>query len=64
MIFHVKDTCPKCHGDIRQTSIEVHPMNLRLAVRMLHCPKCGLIPTKPLSLTPAALPMLAPQTAR
>ena len=65
MIFHFPDVCPACHGDIRFSSVELHPTHCGFAVRMVHCPKCGEIPTKVLPLSrDAAESRLAPLPAR
>jgi ssDNA-binding Zn-finger/Zn-ribbon topoisomerase 1 len=52
LTFYFNDPCPKCRKPIVQAEIAAHPKRRDLAVQKYHCPNCGPIKTKLISLKP------------
>jgi hypothetical protein len=58
--FFFNDRCPKCRQPKVQAEIVAHPINRHLALQNFHCPDCGPIKTKVISLEPdKTLPKLS-----
>jgi hypothetical protein len=52
LTFYFKESFPKCRKPTVQAEIVAHPVRRDLALQNFHCPACGPIKTKLISLKP------------